>query len=217
MKFPLSHSRLEVFEKCPLQFEYLYIEKTVVSEPNIYSEFGNRVHESLEKYGKSGDETFLTLETQEYKHLVDNIRGQLGQQLWEHQMAVRADLTPCGWFDKDVWLRGIADVLVINGTTAYCLDWKTGKVKPNSAQLALFACMVFWHFPEVERVVTSFIWLKHDTSTLEMFYRDNLPREWQPLNSRFGHVQEAVDLGVFEPKPNYGCRWCPAKRVCAYA
>lgn len=217
MKFPLSHSRLEVFEKCPLQFEYLYIEKTAVNEPNIYSEFGNRVHESLERYGKTGDEAHLTDETRPWKPLVDNIRRQRGEKLWEYQMAVRADLTPCGWFDDDVWLRGIADVLVVNDDTAYCLDWKTGKVKPNSAQLALFACMVFWHFPYVEKVVTSFIWLKHDTSTLEVFKRASLERQWQPLESRFGHVQEAVDLGVFDPKPGYGCKWCPAKKMCIYA
>jgi RecB family exonuclease len=221
----LSFSRLSTFEQCERKFEYLYVSKLVKDEDNQYTIYGNRVHEALEAYGKAREandpETRATLsdgetfkEIKAWVPLVDRVLGVPGDKLFEFKMAIRRDFTTCDWFAPDVWLRSIADVLVINKTTAYVLDWKTGKVKNNPTQLKLFACMVFAHFPAVDTVKTAFVWLAHDDVTMDEYKRDNLQALWMTLTPRLTAVQEAVDVGVFRATPSGLCRFCPARGIC---
>ena len=74
--------------------------------------------------------------------------------------------------------------------------------------------MVFWHFPEVETVKTSFIWLKFDELTNASYQRKYLSALWEGLKPRFDKVQETIELGVFDTKPSGLCPWCPAKTMC---
>mgnify|MGYP003634645923 FL=1 len=215
----LSYSRLSTFEQCPAQFDYLYVSKRVKGSSNEASDYGNRVHEVLELKGKGElDEATLSTEGKQtidkWGGVVDKIMARSGDKLFEYQMAVNADLQPVDWFASDVWIRSIADVLVVDGDTAYCLDYKTGKVKENPTQLQLFAAMVFWHFPEVTKVKTSFLWLRFDDITNATYERRFLDSLWRALSPRFYKVQEIVDLGVFKAKPSGLCPWCPAQDIC---
>lgn len=208
----LSYSRLSTFESCPRKFEHLYVLKNVQdlgSEATIY---GTRVHEALEKYGRDGAP--LTEETKHHKGLVDQILSQPGDKYFEHQMALDVNKQPCDWFSKDVWLRGIADVLIVDGEAAIICDWKTGKVKDNPTQLTLFACMVMEHFPQVNKVKSAFVWLGHNEVTQSRFSRDYLKELWGSLTPRMDAVQDAYSIGVFKAKPSGLCPWCAAKDIC---
>jgi len=216
-KFPISHSRLSTFENCPLQFEYLYVRKSIQDLGNEHTRYGNRVHESLELYGKEKDDKHITQETRQFRHLVDRVLMQGGDKYFEHQMAIDGNKVPCDWFSSDVWVRSIADVLVVNGNKAVCLDWKTGKPKDNPTQLQLFTCMVLLHFPEVEEVSTSFIWLNHGQTSNAKYSRGQFDQLWSGLTARFDKIQEAVELGVFKAKPSRLCNWCAAKAICSEA
>ena len=216
---PLSFSRLSTFEQCESKFDYLYVSKRVQDQGSEVSEYGNRVHEVLELYGKGElDQATLSEEGKQtlgkWGKIVDKLLAKEGEKYFEYQMAVNADLQPVDWFASDVWIRSIADVLVVDGDTAYCLDYKTGKVKDNPTQLQLFAAMVMWHFPQVTTVKTSFIWLKFNEVTNTKYERRFLESLWNGLRPRFKKVQEVIDLGVFKAKPSGLCPWCPAKDIC---
>lgn len=216
---PLSFSRLSTFETCEAQFDYLYVSKRVANQSNEASDYGDRVHKVLEAYGKGTlDESTLSDEGKQtlkrWGPLVDKILSQPGDKLFEHQMSVNRALQPTGWFDKDVWIRSIADVLIVNGDVAYCLDYKTGKVKDNPTQLQLFAAMVMWHFPEVQKVKTSFVWLKYDETTNATYERRFLDALWRAIEPRFTKVQDTIELGVYKTKPSGLCPWCAAKDIC---
>ena len=216
-KFPLSYSRVSTFKKCPAQFEALYVDKSVVDHGSDATRYGTRVHESLERYGKTGDASELTNETLKWKKIVDKLREQEGEKFYEYKMAIDADLKTCDWFAEDVWFRGIADVLVINGDRAYCLDWKTGKSRyEDIVQLQIFAAMVMFHFPNVNIVRADFFWLVEDRHTKLVFDRIHLKTMWSRLSEQFDVVQEAIDLGVFVAKPSRLCNWCAAKDTCIY-
>ena len=216
---PLSFSRLSTFEQCPAQFDYLYVSKRVQSTSNEAADYGDRVHKVLEAYGNGSlDKESLSEEgrstLKQWGAVVDKIMARPGTKLYEHQMAVNRQLQPVDWFASDVWIRSIADVLIIDGDTAYCLDYKTGKVKDNPTQLQLFAAMVMWHFPEVKTVKTSFIWLKFNQMTNAKYERRFLDALWRGMEPRFDKVQEIIELGVFDTKPSGLCPWCPAKAIC---
>jgi len=225
---PLSFSRLSTFEQCPAQFDYLYVSKRVQSTSNAAADYGDRVHKVLEAYGNAinagsaaalaavaledTDEAKSTLK--QWGPVVEKIMSRPGKKYFEYQMAVNRQLQPVDWFAKDVWIRSIADVLVVDGDTAYCLDYKTGKVKDNPTQLQLFAAMVMWLFPQVNTVKTSFIWLKFNETTNAKYERRHLDALWRALEPRFDKVQEVINLGVFDTKPSGLCPWCPAKGFC---
>ena len=216
---PLSFSRLSTFEQCPAQFDYLYVSKRVQSTTNEAADYGDRVHKVLEAYGRGTLDTGALTEEgsstlKQWGGVVDKITSRGGDKYFEHQMAVNRQLQPVDWFAKDVWIRSIADVLIVDGDTAYCLDYKTGKVKDNPTQLQLFAAMVMWHFPQVNTVKTSFVWLKFNEVTNAKYERRFLDALWRALEPRFDKVQETIDLGVFDTKPSGLCPWCPAKGFC---
>lgn len=209
---PLSYSRLSTYENCPAKFDYLYVTKSVKDEDNEYTVYGSRVHESLEKAGRDG--TPLPDDLAKFHPLVERIISQPGRKEYERQMAIRRDKTPCDWFASDVWIRGIADVLILDGDRAWCLDWKTGKPRDNPTQLQLFAALIFAHYPEVAEVRTGYIWLHHNDITSTTYRKQHEPHLWLALEPRFARVQEAVDLGVYKTKPSGLCRFCPAKGLC---
>lgn len=225
---PLSYSRLSVFEQCEARFDYQYVSKRVQDSMNEASAYGDRVHKTLESFGNAGKqgpeaiagvkalatsaEELQTLDR--WGPLVERILSQPGEKVFEYQMAVNKDLQPVDWFAKDVWIRSIADVLVIHDDTAYVLDWKSGKVKDNPTQLQLFAAMVLWHYPEVQKVKTSFVWLAHNEVTNSHYERRFLGALWRALEPRFLRVQETIELGVFKTKPSGLCPWCPASQIC---
>jgi RecB family exonuclease len=70
-------------------------------------------------------------------------------------MALTEQLVPCAWTAPDVWVRGIADLLIVNddNLTARVVDYKTGNNKyPDREQLKLMALMVFAHHPHIRKV-----------------------------------------------------------------
>jgi CRISPR/Cas system-associated exonuclease Cas4 (RecB family) len=211
-KLALSFSRLSTFEQCGRKFEYLYVSKQVQDQGSVHTEYGTRVHEALEKVATGvGDHTE---ESKPFAALLAKIVARPGKQYYEYQMSVNGDRQPCDWFDSEVWVRSIADVLIVDGEKAWIGDYKTGKVKDDMTQLQLFAAMVFIHFPEVQTVTTSYIWLLKGELTNMTFTRKMLPSIWQALEERFNRVQEAVETGYFQPKPSPLCNWCAAKEIC---
>ena len=99
---PLSYSRLSTFEQCESKFDYLYVSKRVQDQGSEVSEYGNRVHEVLELYGKGElDQATLSEEGKQtlgkWGKIVDKLLAKEGEKYFEYQMAVNADLQPVDW------------------------------------------------------------------------------------------------------------------------
>jgi hypothetical protein len=221
----VSYSRLSTFEQCEQKFDYLYVSKTVQDLGSTATDYGTRVHTALELYGKGlaeGDASAAAIKALEGTNgeavmwfpLVDKIHAQAGDKYYEFQMAINANKTPCDWFADDVWIRSIADVLIVDGDKATIIDWKSGKVRDNPTQMQLFAAMVMIVFPQVQTVKTSFVWLVYNKVTNTTFTRRMFDGLWMALEPRFVAIQDTVDLGVYKAKPSPLCGWCAAKDIC---
>lgn len=219
----LSYSRLQTFEQCEAKFEKLFVERSVSQTETEQTKYGERIHEAMENYGKAiGTDTDAAVaaldsfpsEAQAYLPLVQQIAERPGDKYYELKLSFTRQMTPCEWDAPDVWLRGILDVLVVNETAAYVLDWKTGKIRDDQTQLQMFAAMVFARFPQVKRVTTAFVWLQFNDVTIQTYVRDTAAYLWRGLEKRLERVQDAVNSGVFKAKPSALCRWCPAKHIC---
>ena len=87
--------------------------KDIVEPPQEHLLYGSAVHKVAEEYIR--DDTPIPEKYAYIKSHVDAIKNLPGEKLCEHEMGLTRNLEPCGFRDKDVWFRGIVDVLVING------------------------------------------------------------------------------------------------------
>lgn len=221
-KVALSFSRLSTFEQCEAKFDYLYVSKVVKDTPSDASEYGERVHKTLQLVGQGKLPAKLTMEQQQtvdrWGGLVEFLVSRTkGKAYFEHQLTVDHNLKPVDWFSKQAYIRAIIDLLIIDGDTAYCFDYKTGKRSEDDTQLKLFALMIFWCFPEVKVVKSAYLWLKTNEKDHATYHRENVDDLWVALSQRLGKVQDTVDLGYYEFSPSGLCGWCPAEKICPNA
>ena len=210
---PWSYSSLTKFETCPRQYWLTKVAKKVTEPPTEATTHGTRVHEALEfrvKENRSLPEDLVKLEPIVARF--DKFKDK-GKVFTELEMALTSSFSPTGFFESDAWVRGIIDVGVEVGDKASLLDYKTGKVKPDSDQLKLFAAFYMQTYKHVKVVNTGFIWLKFDKYTGESYTREDLPSIWNDFLPRVQRMEIAYDKDKWIPKPSGLCRgWCPAGR-----
>jgi hypothetical protein len=84
-----------------------------------------------------------------------------GRKFPEHEMGLTIDLKPCNFKDGAVWVRGIADLLIVDdeNLTGRIVDYKTGNNRyPDTDQLVLMSLMTFAHFPHLRQVNSALLW-----------------------------------------------------------
>lgn len=226
---PWSHSALGDFLNCPKQYYHKRVAKDVVEEQGEAALWGDQVHKffeasilavngeqaeadviwnTLKLQGMDPEETFRV-----YLPYLEAVLGIPHDAILpERQYAIGKDLKPCDWFDKEVWCRGIIDVLLLKGNKAYALDWKTGKRKEGSKQLMLFALMVFLHHPEIDEVKTGFVWLKTNETDYQTYRRDQEAELWQAFIGDLARYNAAFKQDMWMPRKSGLCNgWCPVK------
>lgn len=202
-----SFSQLEAFNTCPLQFLEVKVLKNYQEVKHPTTIWGTRGHLALEERVRDG--TPLPPEFSYLESFAQGISAIPGETHCEYEIACTSEYGPSSFDAPDAWGRGIIDVLKLQGTRAVALDYKFGKVKP-SAQLKLMALFVFANFPEVETVISRFLWIQFRTKTPGEFHRADAERIWPEFRVRVDQLQQAHDAGVFVPKPSGLCKaHCP--------
>jgi len=213
-----SYSVLDSFETCPRRHYLIKISKQVVEKPSDAMQWGNRVHQALDK--RLTGHTPLPETLKEYEPLAASViaRAKGGKLVSEQQMAMTANFGATSWFAKDVWVRAITDFTIFKGDKAFIGDWKTGRPTPASAQLKLTAGITMQLNPKIEKVVSAFVWLKDGTTTNETYTREDLPDIWQHFAPRVQRLEQAAQDNNYPPRPSGLCRaWCPVgKRLCEH-
>lgn len=211
--FSWSYSKFKNFVTCPKRHYEVDIAKHYTDSSEALT-WGNDVHDGLAKACKG--EAPLPDTMKDYQHWIDKYAapGLPGQLYVEQKYAMKSDFTPTGWSDwNNAWVRGIVDLMRVDGPVARVLDWKTGKLLHDSRQLMINSQVVFAQFPGVQRIKTEFVWLKEndpDAVTAETFNRKTIHREWPPVLDVVRQMEEAAKTMNYPPKPSNVCaRWCP--------
>jgi hypothetical protein len=203
-----SYTALTSFETCPRKHYLTRVSREVVEPESEVLRWGNSVHKALENKIKA--DTPLPTGMEQWDKIVTKLLNVEGDVFTEQQLALNEQLQPTGWFDKDVWVRGVIDAGVDAGKKVLALDWKTGKVKPDSDQLKLFAALVLHHKPAAEKVLTGFVWLAHGRTTTATYSRADLPGIWNDFLPRVKRLDRAFEENAWPAKPSGLCRgWCP--------
>lgn len=210
-KFAWSWSALTGYETCPHQHYRLKIKKDIFEAPSSAMLEGQAAHTALEKRVRDG--TPLPGQYAQHEGLCAKFRNSNAPVEVEQKLGLTADLEPTEFFAKDVWLRAVLDVNVMQGARANVYDYKTGKRKPDSEQLMLFAGVVFAAFQQIETVDTFFLWLKTKEVDKARFERhEHEALIWQTFEPRVADMAEAYEKEYFPCRPSGLCRgWCPVR------
>ena len=207
-----SHSALKDYEGCPRRYHAVKVLKQFPFTDTQATLYGKELHSAAEFYIK--DDKPLPPQFEFVKDMLDALKAKPGRKLCEYEMGVTADLRPCGFMAEDVWVRGIADLLIIDddNLTARVVDYKTGNNKyPDREQLRLMALMVFVHFPHIRKVSGGLLFVVKNDLVKASFLRGEAEEYWWDYRERVARIEKAHETGVWNPKPTPLCGWCVVK------
>jgi hypothetical protein len=207
-----SHSALKDFEGCQRRYYEIKVLKNYPFTETEATRYGNQVHEAIEFYIR--DSKPIPPEYAQFKDTVDAMLKKSGRVLAEYEMALTKELKPCDWKAKDVWVRGIADILIVDdeNMTAWVGDWKTGNNKyPDRDQLVHMSLMVFAHFPHIRKVNSALLFIvKNDMVKMSMT-REEVHAHWWEYRERTARLEASYANKVWNPNQTPLCGWCPVK------
>jgi hypothetical protein len=207
-----SHTSLKDFEGCNRRYHEVRVLKKYPFEETAATKYGNELHKAVEEYilaSKPLAEQFAFV-----KPTVDVLLAKPGRKLAEQKMALDKDLRPCDWKSRNAWVRGIADLLILNddNLTARVVDWKTGGNKyPDPDQLRLMSLLVFAHYPHIRRINSALIFVVKGTIETMSMSLDEAEARWWQYRERVAKIDSAIENGVFNPTQSGLCGWCPCK------
>ena len=209
---PWSFSKAKAFEQCPKQFYHEKILKQYPVEETDAMRYGTEFHKACEDYIKS--EAPLPKKFDFIQQTLDALNEKRGIKMCEQKLGLTADLEPCGFFDKRVWFRGIADLVIIDVLTgvAWVIDYKTGKSLKyaDKGQLELMALIVFKHYPQITRVKAGLLFVVAKGLVKEDYEIDLEPNLWEKWLGIYGRMEKAFESDVWNPRPSGLCkRHCP--------
>jgi len=203
-----SFSSLKDFVNCPKQYYHIKVAKDFEKKATQQMLYGTEVHRACEEYVRDG--TPLVKNYVRFKPQLDALLEISGTKYCEHEMALTAEREPCA-FDSDTrWVRGIVDLLIVDGAVAYIVDYKTGSNKyPDPKQLKLMALMTYAHFPNVQSIKAGLLFVMHNTFVTEEYDKKDIEKLWQNFLPDLQRLEVAYDNNVWFPKAGPLCGWCP--------
>ena len=215
-----SYSRLKDYEKCPYMLWLKAGEKRDQSHMDrTAADRGTMVHDAAEHFvDGSGD---FIKEMAKFADYFKDLKVQYdaGGVVIEEEWGFTHDWTPCGYWDKDVWLRMKLDNFITKATdengnviVGVATDYKTGKKFGNEVahnqQGQLYILGSFLRYPKLEACSIEFIYLDHGIKSKPKKYtREKAMKFLASWTERATKMTEATE---FPPKANkINCKWCP--------
>jgi RecB family exonuclease len=209
-KFTWSYSSLSLFQQCPRKYYRLKVVKDVKDKETEALLYGKEVHKAAEEYVRDGKP--IPPQFSYIQKFLDPLKEIPGTKLCEYEMGLTQSLDPCGFKAPEVWWRGIADLLIINGDKARLVDYKTGKSSQYAdvKQLELLSLAVFKHFPEVQSIKAGLIFMVAEDlvrAEYALSQQHDIWAKWLPELSR---LEKSYEVDVWNAKPNFSCKkFCP--------
>lgn len=204
-----SYSSIKTFDQCPKKYFHLKVAKDVKDVPGEAAIYGTLVHEAAEHYIKYG--TPIPDKFAYMRPLVERLESIEGDKHCELKLGVTKDLEPTKFLAKDVWWRGIVDLVIINGPKAYMIDYKTGKNAryADTKQLDLMAGALFAHYPELETIKSGLLFVVSGDLITKDHVRDKQGLYMDVFKDQLERLEGAEESGVWNAKSGPLCGWCP--------
>lgn len=199
---PASYSRLSLFEKCPLQFRFRYIDRLPTAKAP-QAERGTKIHASIEGLLR-GEKSTIHRAAKKLVPLVLEVR--------QYSPRIEYKLSFSRGFEKrlkhdspGVWFTMVLDCAYMQGDTAYVQEWKSGKIydeHEDQRKVYALGAIKLWNTAYAEATT---YYLDKGARHLLHVDRPAATLIQQQLTERVGRMETQK---LFSPRPGYYCSWC---------
>ena len=208
--FTWSYSSLKEYQNCPKKYHEIRVLKNYTVKETEQMRYGTEVHKALEDYVRDGVE--LAKNYQRFKPFVDKLISIPGEKYCEYEMALTYNREPCDFKSEDRWVRGIADLVIVDGDYAFIVDYKTGSNKyPDPKQLRLMALMLFTYFPDVQKIKAGLLFVMKNSFVSEEYLRKDMDKSWAMFEQPLKRLETSYDNNKWQANPTPLCKWCPVQ------
>lgn len=207
---PWSFSKMKAFETCPKQFYHVNVLKQFPFQETEAMRYGTEFHKAAEEFMRDG--TPIPGKFAFAAKALESLRAKPGEKICEQKLGLTENLDPCSFFAKEVWFRGIADLIILDADSAWVVDYKTGKSAryADKGQLELMALAVFKHYPQVKRVRAGLLFVIANDLIKDSYEVSAEAIMWGKWLADYGRMQKAFETNVWNPRPSGLCkRHCP--------
>ena len=215
MSFPWSFSAIKTFDQCPKKYYHLKVAKDVVDTFGDAAKYGNLVHEAAELRIKDGTPIpdkygFVT----PYVEALNDLPGDKHAELRVGVKKTADGFEACSFDDRDCWYRGIADLVIIDGTTAHVIDYKTGKNSKyaDMKQLDLLAGALFYHAPQLKVIKSALLFVVTKDFFPRKHYFERRDEYLAAFKDQLNDLEMCSRLNVWNAKTSGLCGWCPVTK-----
>ena len=147
-----------------------------------------------------------------FKKMVDSLIAIPGIKYPELKMALTKKMEQCDFNDEKRWVRGIADLVIVDNDEAYIIDYKTGSNKyPDTKQLRLMALMCFVIFPKVNKIKAGLLFCMKNSFVQESYTREDIHKSWKKFQTPLDRLTMSYEKDEWMPNPTPLCGWCPVE------
>jgi CRISPR/Cas system-associated exonuclease Cas4 (RecB family) len=187
------------------------------SEPETDAmRYGTEAHLAAEEFIRDGKP--VPVKFAYMKDVLEALNRRRGNKITEIKMGLTQELEPCGFMSKDVWWRGIADLVITDGSTAWIVDYKTSKSAKyaDKGQLELMALATFKYFPEIKTINAALIFTKAKKFVKHKYTDDMIDSLWDKWLSKFRRMEVAYETDTWNAHPSGLCKRHCAVIECVY-
>jgi CRISPR/Cas system-associated exonuclease Cas4 (RecB family) len=208
--FTWSFSSLKEYINCPKKYQEVRILKNYSFVDTPQTIYGKEVHEALELYVR--DNKPLAKNYLRFKKMVDTLVAIPGEKYPEYKMALTKKMEQCDFEDENRWVRGIADLVIVDQDKAFIIDYKTGSNKyPDTKQLKLMALMAFVCFPKVNKIKAGLLFCMKNSFVQESYTREGIHKAWKSFEQPLDRLTMSYEKDEWIPNPTPLCGWCPVE------
>lgn len=204
-----SYSTLTMFKQCQHKYYRMRVLKDIWQEETTAMRYGNEVHKAAELYMKGTKELSTSYEF--LRPYLLKLAALPGDKHCELKLGLTEELEPCGFFDPHVWFRGVVDLIIVNGSKARVVDYKTGKSAryADKDQLELMSLAAFKHFPELKQIQAGLLFVVCNAFVREEYHKKDEGRAWSEWVKEVNKIERAMENNVWNKTPNFTCYGCP--------
>ena len=200
-----TYTNLHTFrDVCEHQAYRRYVKKDQEFFETPAMKFGKEAHTALEK--RVGQGKVLPDHMKDWdKHCTQFDKYEV---MTEQKLAINDRGQATGYFDKDVFFRGQADVVVMLNDKALFTDWKTGSPRyAETFELATGALLLKAKYPQLHQIAGRFIFLKDDVVG-KMEDLSDFQATWLEINRLMNLIAEKRKSGEWIKKKSGLCGYC---------
>jgi hypothetical protein len=207
-----SYSSIKTFDQCPKKYYHLRVAKDIKDGDNTATLYGKEVHTAAENFIKDG--TPIPAKYGFIAPTIEALNAIEGEKHCELKLGVakrEGKFVACDFFAPDVWWRGIADLVIINGDTAHLIDYKTSKNAKyaDTKQLDLLAGAVFTHFPQVKLIKSALVFVVSNEFVKKKHEGIMRTAYMSVMHPELTRLEAAMENNVWNANSGPLCKFCP--------